>query len=183
MLKSIRLFHGLSDFAICQTPLWNLEVLEQMILQFGEGLESIRGLKVLGRDVTSLLRLLHTWCPFVKTIHSNIDPTGGVSAGTLGTNSDSVVAALRGFLHLEKLFLTVDYSAEEEATIATITQIAQNCPKLCFVEWRSATRLHFDDSRFDHTVLKCGLKDGSWSCLPNSSYIVITGTRPTALMV
>ncbi|KAG8996070.1 hypothetical protein FRB93_000921 [Tulasnella sp. JGI-2019a] len=56
-LRSIRSFCSLSASG---APLGSLEDFEQVIRQFGEGLDSIRGLKVVNRDVAPLFRLLHT---------------------------------------------------------------------------------------------------------------------------
>ncbi|KAG9030902.1 hypothetical protein FRB95_003412 [Tulasnella sp. JGI-2019a] len=149
-LKSIRSFCGQSIFDYSSSPLWSLEDLVQVIQQFGEGQDSIRGVKVLGLDVIPLLRLLRACCPFVKIVHFEIDPS------SIDTSSDNTVAALHGFLYLEELFLMVDYGANKETTVATIATMAQGCPKLRFVEWKSFTPV-------SRTTLRCRMIEGSWS--------------------
>ncbi|KAG9007346.1 hypothetical protein FRB94_014468 [Tulasnella sp. JGI-2019a] len=72
-LKSIRTFCGQSVVDYSSSFVWSLEDLERVLQQFGEGLDSIRGVAVLGRDVIPLLRLLRARCPFVKTVYFDID--------------------------------------------------------------------------------------------------------------
>ncbi|KAG8992104.1 hypothetical protein FRB94_012012 [Tulasnella sp. JGI-2019a] len=164
VLKSIRSFCGLSISDYSKAPVWGIEVLGQVLQQFGEGLKSIRGVKVQGQDIIHLLRLLHTWCPFVKTVHFNIDPRS-VGSDSASTNCDSVVAALCGFLYLEELSLSVNCGARDKKKEIAITGIVQGCPKLRLFEWRSITWSTDDARAVSQIALKRSLLDGSWSRL------------------
>ncbi|KAG8996076.1 hypothetical protein FRB93_000927 [Tulasnella sp. JGI-2019a] len=160
-LKSIRTFCGQSVVDYSSSFVWSLEDLERVLQQFGEGLDSIRGVAVLGRDVIPLLRLLRARCPFVKTVYFDID-SRSIGLGPPSISSDNVIAALHSFLYLEELLLTVDYEAGEETRAATCAKIVQGCLKLRFVQLWSYTRPYLN-RRVSRTVLiDSHLVNGSW---------------------
>ncbi|KAG9005559.1 hypothetical protein FRB94_001418 [Tulasnella sp. JGI-2019a] len=163
--RSIRAFDGIGSIGNATSPIWSLEDLKYILPHLGIGLKSIGGIKVSRRNVTSFLRLVRKWCPFVETIHFLIDSKElGILYAPGVINSEDLVSALRGFKCLRNLYLTVDYKSTPDSVREMIKEIANDCPTLSFVKWTSTvmpgdriyTNYAFAEFRYE-------LVEGLWS--------------------
>ncbi|KAG9037963.1 hypothetical protein FRB95_003356 [Tulasnella sp. JGI-2019a] len=164
--RSVRISDGIATRDI-DSPIWSLEDLESVLPHLGAGLQSIEGVKVMDQNSAAYLRLVRSWCLFVKFIHFLIDcPSSGFADAPGVVNLEDLVSALRGFNCLRTLHLTVDKESTEESVKETIEQISKDCPALSVVKWTTTARPDSSVYRvYKFMVFKFELVGGLWSCV------------------